>query len=69
MIAPSTSGQEQRRTGRRNARRTDRADRHLEVTVHEPRMTITGHLAAVPKLRISKQGHSVADFRVAHTPG
>ncbi len=36
--------------------------------MHEPRMTITGHLAAVPRLRISKQGHSVADFRVAHTP-
>lgn len=36
--------------------------------MHEPRMTITGHLAAVPKLRTSKQGHSVADFRVAHTP-
>ncbi len=36
--------------------------------MHEPRMSVTGHLAAVPKLRITKQGHSVADFRIAHTP-
>ena len=36
--------------------------------MHEPRTTVTGHLAAAPKLRTSKQGHSVADFRIAHTP-
>lgn len=36
--------------------------------MHEPHMTITGHLAAEPKLRTSKQGHSVTDFRVATTP-
>jgi single-strand DNA-binding protein len=36
--------------------------------VHEPHITVVGHVAAAPRFRLTPAGISVADFRVAVTP-
>jgi single-strand DNA-binding protein len=36
--------------------------------MHEPQITLTGHLAGKPRLRLTATGVAVADFRIATTP-
>lgn len=36
--------------------------------MHEPFMTVVGHVAGPPRLRTTPSGVSVADFRIASTP-
>jgi len=36
--------------------------------VHEPYLTVVGHVAGPPRLRTTPTGVSVADFRIASTP-